>query len=250
MSSAPYRLYYWPVLQGRGEFVRLILEEAGAEYVDVARLPKEEGGGIPAILQMIRGERDGVRPLAPPILQDGDLVLSQTSNIALYLGRKHNLVPEEESLHYVANQLYLSLADLVAEAHDTHHPMGKSLYYEDQVEAAKAYSELFRTQRMPKFLGYFESILQKNRASEGKFLVGSQLSYVDLAMFQVLAGLAYAFPRAFEAMQSDYPLLIALRDHVVQRPHIAAYLASDRRIPFNEDGIFRQYPELDSPENP
>ena len=40
-----YELHYWPRIQGRGEFVRLALEQAGAEYVDVARGPKSSGGG-------------------------------------------------------------------------------------------------------------------------------------------------------------------------------------------------------------
>ncbi|MCB9641815.1 MAG: glutathione S-transferase family protein [Myxococcales bacterium] len=243
--STTYTLYYWPGLPGRGEFVRLILEQAGAEYVDVVRLPQEQGGGIPALMSVLRGEHAGMLPLAPPILQADDLYIAQVANICLFLGRRHGLVAEDEASWTRANQLQLTIADLVAEAHDTHHPLWTMKYYEDQKEEAKKRADGFVRVRMPKFLNYFERVLQSNTTGQGRHLVGDALSYVDLSMFQVLEGLSYAFPQAFAHVRPDIPGLLALRDHVTSLPRIASYLQSSRRLPFCEDGIFRHYPELD-----
>lgn len=237
-----YELYYWPNLPGRGEFVRLILEDAAVPYVDVARLPKDEGGGVEAVLRYNRGEAEGHPALAPPILKAGALVLAQMPNICLYLGRRHGLAPRDDAGLYHANQLQLTLADLIAEAHDTHHPLGVALYYEDQRDAAKVRAAAFVKERMPKFLRYFERVL---RANGGERLVGEAVSYVDLSMFQVLAGLEYAFPQAFARVRAEIPGLLALAEQVKARPSLAAYLASPRRMAFNQHGIFRRYPELD-----
>lgn len=242
-----YELYYWPMLQGRGEFVRLALEEAGAPYLDVARRPESEGGGIQALLGRLREGPDLPPPFAPPFLKAGDLVIAQTANILLYLGRHHGLAPPDEAGELAAHQLQLTVADLVNEVHDTHHPIGSALYYEDQKAEAKQRATGFLEQRMPKFLDYFERTLQCNPHGEGRHLVGSALSTVDLSVFQVLEGLAYAFPRAFERAKTRIPGLLELRTAVAERRRIAAYLGSKRRIPFNEHGIFRHYPELDTP---
>jgi glutathione S-transferase len=236
-----YELYYWPSIQGRGELIRLLLEDAGAPYRDVARLPPEQGGGVPAILRMLKEPPPGAPPFAPPILKAGDLVLAQVANICQFLGPRLGLVPGDEGSRAHALQLQLTIADLVAEVHDTHHPISSALYYEDQQEAARERAASFLAQRLPKFLGYFE------RAAAGSpYLLGSAHSYVDLSMFQVLEGLAYAFPRGFEGAAVTIPSLLALRQRVAERPGVAAYLASERRLPFNEDGIFRRYPELDA----
>ena len=240
-----YELYYWPGLQGRGEFVRLAFEEAGCPYLEMGRLPATEGGGVRAIQRMMRGEAGGLRPFAPPILKYGDLVIAQTANILAWLAPRLNLVPTDEPSRIVANQIQLTIMDLVAEVHDTHHPIAASLYYEDQGSEAKRRSEMFVGRRMPQFLGYFEDLLQRNTQSQGKHFLGNTLSYVDLSMFQVLEGLAYAFPQAYAHVKPSMPRLLELRDHVASRPNIAAYLASPRRIAFNETGIFRRYPELD-----
>jgi glutathione S-transferase len=243
-ASAPrYELYYWPSLQGRGEFIRLAFEEAGASYVDVARLPAKQGGGVPAIQRILRGEGGGLKPFAPPVLKVGDLVLAQVANILQFLGPRIGLAPEDEPGRIAAHQIQLTVADLVGEVHDTHHPIGADLYYEDQKPEAKRRAAAFVSKRMPKFLGYFEDALQKNG---GEYLVGGDLTYVDLSMFQVLSGFAYAFPKGLASVASGIPGLMALRDRVAARPRIAAYLASDRRLPFNEQGIFRHYPELDA----
>jgi glutathione S-transferase len=241
-----FKLYYWPNIQGRGEFVRLALEDAGAEYVDVARLSKKEGGGVDALLAMLAKPRSPVRPFAPPILEMGKLVVAQTANILHVIAPRLGLVPKDEASRIGAHELQLTITDFVAEVHDTHHPIGTSLYYEDQKAEARARSKHFRAQRIPKFLGYFESVLAANKRSKGRHAVGRASSYVDLSLFQVMVGLAYAFPKALRRIDKDFPRLVALRDRVAARPGIAAYLASPRRIPFNEDGIFRRYPELDA----
>jgi glutathione S-transferase len=244
-SGKKYLLYYWPSIPGRGEFVRLSLEEAGAPYVDVARLPQEKGGGYPAIQKVLRGAPGSLRPFAPPVLKDGRLVITQTPNILAYLAPRHGLVPRDEKSRLDANALQLTITDFVSEAHDTHHPVGTNLYYEDQKKEAKRRAESFIAARMPKFLGWFEDVLRRNTKSHGKHFVGTKISYVDLSMFQVICGLEYAFPNALDRMKKQIPKLLALRAAVARRPRIASYLASPRRIAFNEDGIFRRYPELD-----
>jgi glutathione S-transferase len=237
-----YELHYWPGIQGRGEFVRLALEEAGADYVDVARRPASEGGGARNLAQLM--DQLAPAPFAPPILIVDNLVIAQTANILLFLGRRHQLAPEEEAGRLWVNQLQLTIADLVDEAHDTHHPLSSGLYYEDQKPAAKQRAEHFRRERMPKYLGYFERIL-KGGGESGAGLAGAALTYADLSLFQAVRGLQYAFPTATAALAPKLEATLALAERVEQRPNIAAYLRSERRIPFNEAGVFRRYPELD-----
>lgn len=234
-----YELYYWPNIQGRGEFVRLALEEAGVDYVDVARGKK----GMAAMMAAL--EENGNPAFAPPFLKAGELTIGQSANILLLLGARHGLAPRAEAGRLWAHQLQLTIFDLVNEAHDTHHPVGTTLYYEDQKKEAKRRSTDFIENRIPKFFDYFERVLHAP-ARRGGFLVGARLSYVDLSMFQVIEGLRYAFPNAMKRIEPGYPGLAALHGQVAQRPNIAAYLASKRRIPFNEEGIFRHYPELDA----
>ena len=237
-----YELYYWPSIQGRGEFVRLALEEAGADYVDVARRPR---GGMPALLRLIEGKGVSQPPFAPPALKAGKLLVAQTANILLFLGPRHGLAPASEAGRLWTHQLQLTIADFVDEAHDTHHPISNGLYYEEQRPEARARAAHFLKSRAPKYLGYFERVLSAN-PSGPRHLVGARLSYADLSLFQIVAGLRYAFPRAMRRLERQHPLLVALHARVAARPRIAAYLASDRRVPFNEDGIFRHYPELDA----
>lgn len=239
-----YELYYWPEIQGRGEFVRLALEEAGASYVDVARRPARTGG-VPALLRLMDGARIAHPPFAPPYLRAGKLLIGQTANILLFLGQRHGLAPKAEAGNLWAHQLQLTIADLVAEVHDTHHPIASSLYYEDQKPEARRRAGDFRRERMPKFLRYFEIVLARNPAGP-RFLVGARLTYPDLSLFQVVEGLRYAFPIAMRRLERKVPRVTALHDRVAARPRLAAYLASPRRIPFNESGIFRRYPELDA----
>jgi glutathione S-transferase len=245
MTSERYELIYWPVLQGRGEFVRLALEAARADYVDVARLPEDQGGGIPAVLQVLKGDHEGAPPFAPPILRHRGALIAQTAAILHYLAPRIGLAPNDEVSRIHALQYQLTITDWVAEAHDTHHPVSTGLYYEDQKKEAAKRAKAFREQRLPKFLGYFERALA---SSGGPYLFGSEPTYPDLSVFQVLEGLSYAFPRAFAETSKQSPGLLKLRKLVRALPNVAAYLASERRIPFNEDGIFRRYPELDSSE--
>jgi glutathione S-transferase len=235
-----YELYYWPTIQGRGEFVRLALEEAGADYVDVARKDK---AGEAAMMKIIDDARSARPPFAPPFLKAGKLVIAQTANILFHLGPRLNLSPRDEAARLWAHQLQLTITDLVVEVHDTHHPIASGLYYEQQKPAAKRRSKEFWQHRVPKFLGYFERVLQNNG---GQYLVGRRLTDVDLSLFQNIEGLRYAFPKHMKRFEKKIPGLVALHDRVAQRPRIKAYLASDRRIPFNEWGIFRYYKELDA----
>ena len=244
-TPAPYLLYYWPTIQGRGEPIRLAFEESGTPYVDVARTPEAEGGGTSALMRFIKGEEPGLTPLAPPFLKHGELVIAQTANILQYLAPRLGLVPADEASRLRANQLMLTIMDLIVETHDVHHPIGPGLYYDDQKDEALRTAPVFLRERLPKFLGYFERLL----ASDGH-LVSPALSYVDLAAFQLLEGLRYAFPKSMFALEPRIPLLTALHAHVAGRPRVAAYLASPRRVRFNERGIFRNYPELDLAPDP
>jgi glutathione S-transferase len=231
-----YQLYYWPMIQGRGEYVRLALEDAGAAYDDVAR----HGDGMAAMMRMTEA-RKGTPPFAPPFLKAGKLVIAQTANILFYLGARHGLAPKAEAGKLWVHQLQLTIADFVLEIHDTHHPLGPSLYYEDQKAPAKKRTADFWDERVPKYLGYFEGLVKAN----GPYVTGRKATYVDLSLFQIVAGLRYAFPKRMKAFEGEVPRLIELHDRVAARPNIKAYLASDRRIDFNEEGIFRHYKELD-----
>jgi glutathione S-transferase len=231
-----YELYYWPGIQGRGEYVRLALEDTGADYVDVARGAR----GTAAMMKMM-GE-GATPPFAPPFLKAGKLVIGQTANILLYLGARHGLAPKTEAGRLWLHQLQLTITDFVVEVHDTHHPLGPSLYYEDQKSPAKKRTEEFWDERVPKFTGYFERLLGE---SNGSWLTGRRITYVDLSLFQIVEGLRYAFPKRMKRFERRIPGLVDLHDRVASRPNIKAYLASDRRIAFNEDGIFRHYKELD-----
>lgn len=224
-----FELYYWPEIQGRGEFVRLALEDAGADYVDVARQPK----GMPRLLALLQEQR----AFAPPFLKLGKLVLAQTANILEHIAPELDLAPASRAQRALLNQQQLTLADLLTEVHDTHHPIASSLYYEDQRAPAKRRAAIFRQERLPKFLDYFEAGVRPR----------SPVSYVDLSLFQMLEGLRYAFPNAMRSLEPNYSRLTALHDRVAKRPRLAGYLASERRVAFNQQGIFRHYPVLDDP---
>ena len=234
-----YELYYWPEIQGRGEYVRLALEEADADYVDVAR----HGSGVDKMMALMESRRVATLPFAPPFLKAGKLLIGQTAAILLYLGARHGLAPKPEAGRLWAHQLQLTIADLVVEVHDTHHPIASGLYYEDQKKEAKRRTEVFRDERVPKFLRYFDGVIDR---SGGPFLLGRRLSYPDLSLFQIVEGLRYGFPNLMKRAEKKYPRVVDVRDRVAKRPRIAAYLASERRIPFNEMGIFRHYAELDA----
>ncbi len=239
-----YELYYWPGIQGRGEFVRLALEEAGADYIDVARGPASEDAGVGALMAVLEREDITHPPFAPPFLKDGDVVIGQTAAILLYLGDRHALTLRDAEKRLWVHQIQLTIADLVVEAHDTHHPLGADLYYEEQKPEALRRAKHFRQERIPKYLNWFESILARNPKVD-KHLVGKRVSYADLSLFQIVEGLLYAFPRGTKTSLAEVPRVEALHQRIAQRPRIRAYLNSGRRLAFNEQGIFRHYPELD-----
>ena len=241
----PYQLYYWPGIQGRGEFVRLALEAAGAPYTDVARGEALTGQGLPALFHLLQDESVTRPPFACPVLVHGRQVIGQTAAILQYLGPRLGLVGASESDRLWAHQIQLTIADAVDQAHGTHHPVGSGLYYKDQKkEASKAAGE-FRTQRIPKFLGWLETVLARNPKGS-QHLVGARLSYADLSLFQLVEGLLYAFPKATRRALRKTPLVLLLHGRVAQHRRVSAYLRRERRIRFNEDGIFRRYPELDA----
>lgn len=236
--SARYKLWYWPDLQGRGEFVRLALEAAGIGYDDCARTQ-----GAEALLDDMERRAATRGPFAPPYLELDGMVIAQVANILLYLGDRHEVGGSWTADRLLLNQLQLTIADMVAEAHNVHHPLDGNAYYEDQKDAALIAAAAFRAERIPKFLGYFE---RAANANTGEWLIGDRWSYGDTSLFQLVEGLRYMFPKRMAAIQSDYPALIRIHDRVAELPGIRAYLASDRRIAFNTQGIFRHYPELDA----
>jgi len=239
-----YELFYWPSIQGRGEFVRLALEAAGAVYVDVAR-ESGRGLGVEAMMRLMEGPALERPPFAPPFLRVGKRVIAQTANILQFLAPRLGLVPKAEATRLWAHQLQLTVEDFVVDIHDTHHPVAMSLYYEDQKPESRRRAKFFTEDRAPELLGYFESVLQRNPGRRGH-MVGRSLSYVDLSMFQIIDGLRYAFPKMMVRLEPGIPGLVSLHDRVAQRPNVATYIASERRLPFNVDGIFRHYPELEA----
>lgn len=237
-----YTLYYWPEAPGRGEFVRLALEYAAIPYQDIAREPEK---GVAALLDFLQDRTTKHPPFAPPFLGAGDLIIGQTANILLFLGEKHGIAPSDDAGRLWTHQLQLTISDFISEIHDTHHPVAGELYYEEQIDEAKRRTKIFRDSRLPKYLGYFESISSANK-NDGGLLGGPSVTYADLSMFHVISGLRYAFPNAMQQCEKHYPCLVSLHDRVKALPELAGYLASGRRQPFNQQGIFRYYRELDA----
>jgi glutathione S-transferase len=233
-----YQLYYWPGIQGRGEFVRLALEDAGAKYTDVCR----GKGGVDVMMRMMEGKGVATVPFAPPFLKAGRLVIAQTANVLLFLGPRHGLSPKPEAGRLWVHQLQLTVTDFVKEIHDTHHPIASGLYYEDQKPEARRYTGHHLTERVPKYLGYFERVIGK---SKGPFLLGRTFTYADLSLFQLIAGLRFSFPRSMPAIEKKVPRVVEVHDRVIARPNIERYLNSKRRLAFNQHGLFRHCPELD-----
>jgi glutathione S-transferase len=230
-----YQLWYWPNIPGRGEFVRLALEAAEVEYEDMARTK-----GAEALMEDL-AQRQGFKPFAPPYLVDGDFCIAQTAHILAFLADRHDFGAGELEGDLQLIQLQLDISDIVAEVHAVHHPIAGSLYYQEQMDAAYEAAQHFRDERIPKFLDHFEEALE---VMNGPFILGDRWSHVDTSLFQLMEGLDYMFPGRMARL--DYPRLALLRTSVAQIDGVDAYLASDRRLEFNEDGIFRHYPELDS----
>ena len=237
-----YELYYWPTIQGRGEFVRLALEEAGARYIDVARGTKKEGGGMQAMLALLDGTKISRPPFAPPFLKAGRLLIGQTANILMFLGDRHRLAPANEAGRLWTHQLQLTIADLVGEIHAPTIPSARaSITRIRRRRLGAAPPSSARNVRRNPWL--FRDGAPRN--GRGTHLVGGSLTCSDLSLFQIVAGLRYAFPQMMKRLERKAPRVVALHDRIAARPRIAAYLSSDRRLPFSEEGIFRHYPELD-----
>jgi glutathione S-transferase len=229
-----YDLWYWPGIPGRGEFVRITLEAGGIAYRERGREPDAD------ITSQLKQYQD-TQPFAPPWLDTGELVIAQTANILLFLGKRHGLAPLDDKGRFWTNQLQLTIMDMTAEAHDVHHPVSVSAYYEDQKAAAAQAAASFRAERMPKFFTHFSKALS---AHGGLFLCGERWCYADLGLYVLVSGLNFAFPRRMAALKADFPLLFDHHVRIAALPELQDYLASDRHLPFG-DGIFRHYPELD-----
>jgi glutathione S-transferase len=232
------------MIQGRGEVVRLALEEALVDYIDVARNSTGKEDNRSAVIDILQNSTLKNPPFAPPFLVDKDIMIAQAAAILQYLAPKIGLIGESHAEQIFAHQIQLTVTDFLMEVHDTHHPIASALYYEDQVEESKKRSANFIKLRIPKYLDYFEKIITNNKSKSG-LLIGETLTYPDLSLFQIVEGLHYAFPKAFAKIADNYTNTLALRDAVAARPNTSAYLASDRRIDFNTMGVFRHYPELD-----
>jgi glutathione S-transferase len=239
-----YELYYWPNIQGRGEFIRLALEEAGADYVDVARKTNNLEDGEELLIDFLEQQDIVHPPFAVPVLKVGDKIIGQTAAILWYLGDHHGLAPKDETKKLWVHQIQLTIADLVTEAHDTHHPLGANLYYEQQRTEARRRAKHFRDERLSEYLSWFERIIARN-FDRSAYLSGESVTYADLSLFQVVEGLLFAFPKSTNLVLKGLPRVSALHQAIAQRPRIHAYLNSNRRIKFNQQGIFRYYPELD-----
>ena len=240
----PYEFYYWPEIQGRGEFVRLALEDAGADYIDVARGSERDGLGVPAMLALMNGNGTATIPFAPPFLRDGTVTIGQTAAVLLYLGHRIGLAPADEAGRLWTHQIQMTIADIVKEVYISHHPIDEDKWFHEQKQEAIERSRVFRKDRIPKYLNWFERVLTANPAGDGH-LVGGSVTYADLSLFQLVEGLRYAFPRASKRLLAKLPLVTALHASVGRRPRLKAYLESPRRVPFSDAGIFRRYPELD-----
>ena len=231
-----YKLWYWPSIQGRGEFVRLAMEAAGIDYVDCAR---EQGAD--ALVTDLQS-RSGRAPFAPPYLVADGTAIAQVANILLFLGEQHDLAPSAIVDRYWLHQLQLTIADMVAEVHNVHHPVAASAYYDEQKPEALRAAKQFRDERMPKFLAHFDAAAACN---PGEWVIDRRWTFADCSLFQLVEGLRYMFPERMAALERNYPNLLRVHDLVAELPGIHAYLRSARRLPFNTDGIFRHYPELD-----
>lgn len=140
MPQPQYELLYHPGIPGRGEFIRLALEAARVPYTDLANEDKEHGYSTVQSVCMNEGsgDEDGNPPVfAPPALRVAGqgkkgkaLVIHQTPNILLYLGRRIGMVPEDEAEQLYVNQITLTALDLNNEVHDTHHPIAVMQFYE------------------------------------------------------------------------------------------------------------------------
>lgn len=252
-DTPEYKLLYHPGLPGRGEYIRLAFEATSTPYTDVSNTSQAGIGEVYGTLSP-QSLGEGLNPpkFAPPMLRVGgagpngsDLLISQTSNVLLYLGRKLGLSGESEAEGYWVNEVVLTGLDFCNDCHDTHHPIATGMFYEDQKDEALKKASDFRENRIPKFLGYFERVLRGNGArAQGKYLVGKGLTAADLVVWQVVDGVRYAFPKEMEARMKEFEGVWEFYESLKGESWLEEYLASERRLKYG-DGIFRYYKELD-----
>ncbi|TAQ89053.1 hypothetical protein B7494_g2622 [Chlorociboria aeruginascens] len=245
--SAPYELIYYTGVPGRGEHVRLMLEEAGVPYEDTQFLSFDEARKN--VTSWLAGGEHGNPPyFAPPLFKHGDLVISQTPNILLYLGPKLGLAGSRENDLYKINALALTALDLLCnEVHDTHHPIAVMLTWEEQKGESKRRSKYWVQNRLPTVLAYWQRVLENEERGSGLWLLGDIFTYADLVLFQCLDGTNYSFPKAIKQARETgkYDKVFKLYEDVKARPNIAQYLASNRRQKEQDWGIYRHYDDND-----
>ncbi|KAI0012376.1 glutathione S-transferase protein-like protein [Xylariaceae sp. FL0662B] len=245
--TAPYELIYYTGVPGRGEHVRLMFEEAGAPYEDTQFLSFDKARET-VTHWLGAGGHGNPKYFAPPLFKHGDLVMSQTPNILLYLGPKLGLAGSREDDVYRVNALALTALDgLCNEVHDSHHPIAVMLPYEDQKEESLRRSQYWIKNRLLTHLEYWQKALVGDKETGGPWLLGTTLTYADLVLFQCLDGTTYAFPNAMKQARESgkYDRVFELWEAVKARPNIAAYLGSNRRQKYQDWGIYRHYPDND-----
>ena len=197
------------------------------------------------MLALLHGEGTSHIPFAPPFLRDGGVIVSHAAAILLYPGRADRTRANRRRTGAYGRTRYRAITDIVAEVYNSHHPIDADKWFHEQKDAAIARAAVFRRDRMPKYsFGWFERLLAANPAGVDH-LVGGFVTYADLSLFQLVEGLRFAFPLASERTLARLPRVTALHKAMAERPRLKAYLASERRVPFKETGIFRRYPELD-----
>jgi glutathione S-transferase len=247
---AEYELIYWPSLPGRGEFVRLVLEAGGASYSDIAAksIPDSAQAVLGLIAESNIGDATNPPIFAPPFLRHGDLSMNQTMNILRYLAPKFGLEGDgsEATKVHLASIAATIFDGLCNEAHETHHPIASSAYYEDQKPEAAKRAKNYIEERLPKFLTYVTRVLKAKTSGGGPWLYGGTFTYADIVLFQCIDGNLFAFPKTMAKLRADskYDGVFKLYEAVKEVPKIAAYLSGKRPYQYGE-GIWRHYPELE-----
>lgn len=225
MSSETWKLYYWDMCPGRGEYVRIVFEEAGVQFL-------EDRDNI--LEKVIKGGMEGFPAFAPPVITRGDFKLSQTPVICEYLGKHFNLYPASDTDVWHARQINLTIHDFQADGRNVFHAKQFTASYFGQEAETQGHIDWFRKERLPRWLLYFEKLLQANDNGRS-FVIGDKLTYVDLGLLQVLRNAANQF--SDEWIKMDIPLIKAFKQRMEARPNLAAYFKSDRCQPFEGNSM-------------
>ena len=202
-----YRLFYWEK-RGRGEQIRLLLNELGQEYEDVY---------VPMNEEFMKLKRQGPGTLyfgSVPMLEDGDFKLAQGPVIMNYLGRKHGLMPADL-------QPAAKTEAMVVGAEDMRMAYFRLLGDGREEKQAKFVGGAWND----RWLSAWSGLIELN--GDTGYLVGSTLTQADLAVWDALDAIITWIDGAtfasFARVQKFY-------ESIKARPAIASYLASDRRI--------------------